>query len=602
MMFRKLRSQKGLTLVETMVALSVFSIVALGITPLLLSSMRGAALSRSYNEGKNLGVEAMERIRGLPYFVSVQGLVTPQRRDVLDLYFPDLGAGYDAGTQTFTTTCTKTSQSPAANGALACPRNIPAGYTVTFKATFVKASGTSPTETYEKVQPTTGYNWNSTATELAPTQLLKMVVQVSWQRGGRDRDVSLTGLIGERTQSSEQVRGNAQIDYVISGSTGFTEDADDDDDDGDDGRTSHLEAIAGELESNVQTRTVSTADQSSRAARITLTEDEFNSDPAGTLADVSGATSTLHATPNVVTVPASDAGLPDPQVTHTELDGDPRVGYFGATTANTGTAIAQVLNELPTARGRFDFTSGTGQPRFWVNNPVGLRGVAELHLDPASAMLDVQRSGPVQLSGETAAVTTALSPTASRKVESTATARFAQLNLLPTSYILDLTSNKSVVSVEDFTASLTCRATANATPSLATGSWSATLKYWRDPSNDGIPAGAYVHVPISGSTTSTATDPLAAIKAAANPLVFDALDNDDDVYLFDTPTERGYLQDWWSRPQLTSTNDASGRDTSVNLDGALQIITAPVNPDDDASSISASVGGMSCKAVDKRGT
>jgi prepilin-type N-terminal cleavage/methylation domain-containing protein len=598
MMFRKWKNQKGLTLVETMVALSVFSIVALGITPLMLSSLRGAALSRSYNEGKNLGVEAMERVRGLPYFVSVQGLVTPQRRDVLDLYFPDLGTGYNAGTRTFTTTCTKTSQSPAANGALACPRNIPAGYTVEFEATFVKSSGTTPTETYVSVAPTAGYNWNSTATELAPSQLLKMVVHVSWTRTGRTRDVRLTGLIGERAQGSEQVRGNAQIDYVISASTGFTEDADDDED----GRTSHLEAVAGELESNVQTRTVSTADQSSRAARITLTEDEFGSDAANTIADVSGATSTLHATPNVATVPASHAGLPDPQVTHTEIDGDPRVAYFGSTSANTGTAIAQVLNELPTARGRFDFTSGTGQPRFWVNNPIGLRGVAELHLDPASAMVDVQRAATVKLSGQTTAVTTALSPTASRKVESTATAEFAQLNLLPTSFILDLTSAKSVVSIENFTSSLTCRATANATPSVATGSWSATLKYWRDPSNDGIPAGAYVSVALSGSTTSSATDPLAAIKAAANPLVFDALDNGDDVYLFDTPTERGYLQDWWSRPQLTSTNDASGRDVSVNLDGALQIITAPVNPDDDASSISTSVGGMSCKAVDKRGT
>jgi prepilin-type N-terminal cleavage/methylation domain-containing protein len=598
MIFRRSKNQKGLTLVETMVALSVFSIVALGITPLMLSSMRGAALSRSYNEGKNLGVEAMERVRGLPYFVSVQGLVTPQRRDVLDLYFPDLGTGYNAGTQTFTTTCTKTSQSPAASGVLACPRNIPAGYTVSFEATFVKASGTTPTETYVTVPPTAGYNWNSTATELAPTQLLKMVVHVSWTRTGRARDVRLTGLIGERAQSSEQVRGNAQIDYVISGSTGFTEEPDDDDP----SRTSHLEAVAGELESNVQTRTVSTADQSSRAARITLTEDEFESDPASTLADVSGATSTLHATPNVATVSASHAGLPDPQVTHTELDDDPRVAYFGSTTANTGTAIAQVLNELPTARGRFDFTSGSGQPRFWVNNVIGIDSVAELHLDPASAMLDVQRAGTVKLSGATTAVTTALSPTASRKVESTATAEFAQLNLLPTSFILDLTSSKSVVSVENFTASLTCRATANATPSVATGSWSATLKYWRDPTNDGIPAGAYVSVALSGSTTSTATDPLAGIKAAANPLVFDSLDNDDDVYLFDTPTERGYLQDWWSRPQLTSTNDASGRDTSVNLDGAVQIITAPVNPDDDASSISASVGGMSCKAVDKRGT
>jgi prepilin-type N-terminal cleavage/methylation domain-containing protein len=596
-MFRRCKNQKGLTLIETMVALVVFSIVALGITPLMLSSMRGAALSRSYTEGKNLGVEAMERVRGLPYFVSVQGLVTPQRRDVLDLYFPDLGAGYDAGTQTFTTTCTETSQSPAASGALACPRNIPAGYTVAFEATFVNASGTDP-ETYVPKAPPAGYNWNSTATELAPTQLLKMVVHVSWLRSGSTRDVRLIGLIGERAQSSEQVRGNAQIDYVIRGSTGFTEEPDDDDP----GRTSHLEAIAGELESNVQTRTVSTADQSSRAARITLTEDEFNSDPAGTLADASGATSTLHATPNVATVPASDAGLPDPQVTHTELDGDPRVGYFGSTSANTGSAIAQVLNELPTAGGRFDFTSGTGQPRFWVNNVIGTDGVAELHLDPASAMLDVQRTGSARLSGETTAVTTALSPSASRKVESTAVAEFAQLNLLPVSYILDLTSAKSVISIDDFAAALTCRATANATPSLATGSWSATLRYWRDPSNDGVPAGAYESVALSGSTTSSTPDPLAAIEAAANPLVFDALDNDDDVYLFDTPTERGYLQDWWSRPQMTSTNDSSGRDTSVNLDGALQIITAPVNPDDDASSISVSIGSMSCKAVDKRGT
>jgi hypothetical protein len=560
--------------------------------------MRGAALSRSYTEGKNLGVQAMERVRGLPYFVSVQGLVTPQRRDVLDLYFPDLGAGYDAGTQKFTTTCTRTSQSPAASGALACPRNIPDEYTVEFEATFVKATTSIPGETYTTVTPPAGYNWNSTASELAPTQLLKMIVHVSWSRGGRTQDIRLTGLIGERAQSSEQVRGNAQIDYVILGSTGFTEEPDDDDP----SRTSHLEAIAGELESNVQTRTVSTADQSSRAARITLTEDEYNSDPASTLADVSGATSTLHATPNVPTVSVSAAGLPDPQVSHTEIDGDPRVAYFGSTTANTDTAIAQVLNELPTALGRFDFTSGTGQPRFWINNVIGPDSVAELHLDPASAMLDVQRAGPVKLSGATTAVTTALSPSASRKVESTATAQVAQLNLLPTSYILDLTSAKSVVSIENFTASLTCRATANATPSEATGSWSATLKYWHDPSNDGIPAGAYESVALSGSTTSSTADPLAAIKAAANPLVFDAVDDDDDVYLFDTSTERGYLQDWWSRPQMTSTNDSSGRDTSVNLDGALQIITAPVNPDDEASSIRASVGSMSCKAVDKRGT
>ncbi|HEX2196941.1 MAG TPA: type II secretion system protein, partial [Actinomycetota bacterium] len=61
---RRRRREGGFTLVETLAAMMIFSLVTLGTTPLLLSSIRGATLSGSFTVGKNLASEAMERVRG----------------------------------------------------------------------------------------------------------------------------------------------------------------------------------------------------------------------------------------------------------------------------------------------------------------------------------------------------------------------------------------------------------------------------------------------------------------------------------------------------------------------------------------------------------
>ena len=92
----RIRSDKGLTLVETLVALTIFAIVSAAIVPLIASGLKGASLSRSYTVAKALAAGAMERARGLPYFVSVQGTIPPARRDLLDLYFPDRNTGFSA--------------------------------------------------------------------------------------------------------------------------------------------------------------------------------------------------------------------------------------------------------------------------------------------------------------------------------------------------------------------------------------------------------------------------------------------------------------------------------------------------------------------------
>jgi len=159
-----------------------------------------------------------------------------------------------------------------------------------------------------------------------------------------------------------------------------------------------------------------------------------------------------------------------------------------------------------------------------------------------------------------------------------------------------------VIVIDDFSASLSCKATAVAGTSEATGSWSATLRYWADSDpGDGIAEGEYVTVSLSGAVGSIASDPLADLKATSNPLVFDHADPDRDVYLFDDGTVAGYVSDWSSRPEIQAAVDAAGRTSTVDLDGAIEMITSPVNPAVSQSAVRASIGAMSCEAVDKRG-
>jgi prepilin-type N-terminal cleavage/methylation domain-containing protein len=584
MLHRTPRGQSGFSLIETLAALTLFTIVTLGVTPVMISSLRGASLSRSYTKGKNLAVQAMERIRGLPYFVSV-GSITPAtepRVDVLDLYFPDMtpsgSSGYQSGTRSFITTCDADSDSPAASGALACPQQVPAGHTVKFEATFVTPSGSELSTVVPSV-----YNWNSTSTETAPSPLLKMVVEVSWTQNGATRSTSLTTLLAQRDLAEDETRGSAQIDYVVQGLTGYVDSS---------GIPSNLIALVGSSESRIETRTVTAADQTVETGRLTLTREEVGSDPAVTLADEFGASNSLHAPPN--SYPAPDVVGSPIAVTHPDL-ALPVAGLGVSTVDDPG---VKVENDLPTATGGFNFDTSVGLSYEVFNDP-GSRGIEELHLADG-AMLSAERVGASELSGATNAYATALTPTAARKVETTATAGIAKLRMLPAAFVRH--PDASVIVITDFSASLTCRATANVGTSTATGGWSATLWYWADlDPSDGIAAGQYVSVPLSGATGSAAIDPLAELKASSNPLVFDHFDSAKDVYLFDDGNGAGYITDWSSRPLVQSSIDTSGRKSTVDLDGAIQITSTAVNPAVPRSKVTASVGAMSCEAVDKRG-
>jgi prepilin-type N-terminal cleavage/methylation domain-containing protein len=587
MFHRKSAGEAGFTLIEVLAALTVFTIVTLGVVPVMISSVRGAALSRSFTRGKNVAVEAMERMRGLPFFESVGSVmpVTTGRVDVLDFYFPNASAsgmsGYQSAAKTFVTTCTAGSAVPAASGAVACPKVIPSGHTVKFEATFVSPLGTG----FESEAPAANYNWNSTTTETAPSQLLKMVVTVLWTHNGKERSTALTTLLGERNVVDDKIKASAAIGYVVESRSGYADPS---------GTKSILTAIAGTSDSRASSRTVASADQSVETGRLTLQSEETASSDGQTLAEQAGASISLHAPPNSYLAPnpsPQSASIADPDLGQT-------VAVLGL--GRVQSAGVKVETELPTATGGFSL--GPTGPNLAVLNDPGQLGLDELHL-AGNEMLTVD-SG---VTGTTNAFATDLIPSASRKVESTATAAFTKLRMLPTNFI-SLSpggADGSVIVIENFSASLTCRATATFATSAATGTWQATLKYWRDKNaNDGgVRDGEYVSVPLSGSIGSTTADPLGQLMAGDNPLVFDDADPGRRLYLFNNPEngQRGYLSQWKSEPRIDPLVDTSGRDSSVELADVIQISSSPVNPSVEYSTVTANVGAMSCGAVDKRG-
>ncbi|MDQ3986395.1 MAG: hypothetical protein M3280_07855 [Actinomycetota bacterium] len=587
------RRDLGLTMVETLSALVIFSLVTIGITPLLAMSMKGASLSRSYSVAKNLAVQSMERVRGLPFFESVKGHVSPTRQDVLDLYFPDGGAGYSAGT--FTTTCTSASQTPATSGPAACPprfedgsSSLPAGLTLTFEAQFVAPDpDTAPGEDQEfvAVAPPANYNWATLATETPPAQLLRLTITARWNQAGAAKKYPLTSLLGERHLSPDNIRGDAVVDFTIQAVTSYV---------ADDGRISTVTARAGSAQSKIESRTVAVADQTVRAGQLTLTNQEFNGVPGSTIADLSGAVSIAHAPPDSFYAP--DVAATAQTISYSPNALPPAVVASIASSNATGVGV-RVVDELPRAEGVFGFTGPTSDPTFWINNQADTGNKAALLLDPLGKVLTVHRDGSQRTTGSTKAESTALTPPTSRKVETTATASLGRVDLFPTTFITS--ERRAVVVIRDFTAELKCTSTASATAAV-TGTWSAKLKYWRDPDNN-PGGGAYTaETTISGSLTG-GTDPLAAIKAA-NPKVYDVPSDSSDVWLFATSTQKGYLSDWSSKPQITWSKDPSGRLTSASLDGALQIVTAPTNPTVEATGLNITIGKLSCEAVDKRGT
>jgi prepilin-type N-terminal cleavage/methylation domain-containing protein len=586
-------AEAGLTLVEIMVALTIFAIITVGVTPLLGSSLKGVALTRSYTQGKSLATTAMEKLRGLPYFESSEGQPTPIRLDVLDVYFPDLGAGYDSGSNTFTSTCTSSAPTAGTRAAAACPQGIPPGYTLTFVAAFVNPGPASPTpQTFVVQPPPSTYSW-TTATE-PPAKLLRVTATTAWTFGGQNRTFSLSTLLGQRHLSTQTLDANGRVDYAVQVLAGYVDSQ---------GRPSNLVAALGQSEMDVNAGSGGKAEETTRAAQLVLTRAETLTEASATLANVTGASSAIQAPPNAYPAPGASTGeqtvgfpVSDTETIPVAFIDDSLVE--GPTPFSLG---AQIISELPTAAGKFRFSgpAAPGEPTMWVDNQAERGLTSPLKLHPTAHLVTIERDGATpRASGQSSAEATALAPVSSRKVEVKASAAIAKLSVFPTTFITD--PENAVLLVNDFTAEVSCKSTANTSTAAVTGTWSATLRYWGDADpSDGLPVGSYVDVPLSGSLAG-GTDPLDQLKVD-NPLVYDDLVDANDVYLFNSGGRTGYFSDVRTRPLVSSLVGSAGRSSFATIKGAIEISTAPTSTVTPGSTMSVSLGALSCDAVDRRG-
>jgi type II secretory pathway pseudopilin PulG len=604
---RILRSSKGMSLVEVLVAIMVFTIVTLGVIPLLASSIRGSNTSRAGTVGKNIVVEGMERARGLPFYVS--HAADDSDVDLLDFYYPS-SAGAAGGV--YTVNCPSGTTDPA------CPGDIPDDYSVTFRTAFVNPNDTTAGTCASAFAPSgcvTAANYDSNSDDLdsPPRQIVHMSIIGTWTVvGGRSRTFEIDSLIGRRKSARAKLDGKATIDYTVRVLTAF--------DDAVQARS--LGAVGGNAATRVETKTTSIADQSVDTGSLSLV------DPSAADADIvnpiEGASVVVSAPP--ADGPQAEQSLPADTL-QVDLDGDgldEEVAGLDDTWAGRpspqGVLTASIAGELPKAGGGFSYGNGTGQLNLWVDNPHASRGATSVHKfdpDPVNhpKMVFLRPAGSETLAGYTTADTQA--PNGSGLTMG-AHAEFDALHLFPTTF-----APEGVILVENFVADVSCQSASQALEGAPVATWSATVRVWRETSpTNGIQAGGYgPAISVSGSAAS---DPLAVYGPNAgqtNPMVYEdptnaaQVDNSapGDVFLFPktdthsggvTHNHPGFIGSWGSLFEPTTAEGSATRPARASIGGALTIdsVAFPMQSTStlDPAPINISVGSLSCQALDQR--
>jgi Tfp pilus assembly protein PilV len=632
---RAFSKEEGFSLIEVMASLFIFTLLTLGLVPLLTASIRGSNTARADTIGKNAALKAMERVRGLPFFVSYATSTT--KVDVLDLYYPTAASDIVVGGRTlYRITCSSTALTDPA-----CPRDIPTDYTLTFEAQFVDpvASGAQPAQgesatSYANVVPPATYAWSSATTDTPPRQIVQMTVIASWTVGDSPESYSLTSLLSDRSFGGRKVKATATLGYGVDLYTAYDTKKNTS---GNLSSSSNLFIMRSE--SDIESRRVSSARQNTTAARLEL--ERLNGGSLGTL---DGATSsTLVAPPDQT--PATITSV-QRTLSHPDWGSSSPIGGFGPSSASGLNVSA--ASALPAATGDAQITgviSGTTEYVYAKDPQLNSSDYNTLNLSTTGtggpSLLTIERfnglGGP--LTGISAPVTTGLTivggtraSTLASSVHAQATTGFDRIEFLKTNWIPDPApistggtlsgANGAIIVIEDFQAAVICDSTSAGT---GTGSaqYTGTLYYWSDPAANGSRAdGRYVPVPLNVNSSSAGADPLAAVMAQNSnngPLVYDQTSANQRIYLFGTTLGLSYgtgkdkdtaaYLDTWSSLTATSarvdtSTDAAGAAVAASnssMDGAISITTADFDTTKQVESIiSLSIGSLSCYAEDAR--
>lgn len=191
---KNLSGEQGLGLIEIMVAMMIFMVVAAGVAGTLIAGLQGTVSARQATMGKAEAQEQVEAMRGMVFYVPYStdpDVGTTADFDLLDVYYPDTGTtqvtdsrGWAGWYTSSASDAYYTKESPADD----------LGIVRVVETRFVDNAGNI-------IVPGSGYDSNEAGSDSPPSNLVQVTVTTEWQERGQDQSYSLETMISSVGQA-----------------------------------------------------------------------------------------------------------------------------------------------------------------------------------------------------------------------------------------------------------------------------------------------------------------------------------------------------------------------------------------------------------------
>ncbi len=481
---RQEASEGGFTLIEVIVALSVFAVVAVAALPLVVVGIKTSQKARVETLAKDVSQLRIERMRNLPFQVDRQN---GPFVDLLDRYFTN-ASGTSSPTGEPDCTGQYLSNAPGTGGAPSGP-----AYRVTC-TTLAEAAGFSQVvyvqflkQTGVAVTPLATYDSQVVARDSAPSRLVGVTVLTSWDRLGRKGTLRTYTEMADAKSNRPLITTQAQAVALRVTSNSASE-----------GRT--LTAKAGEVKADGSLTTGSVAAVQTTGANLenvgveqktsSLQSASAPTNPAGTADEVNGSELKAGSPASIGAGTWTDCGWgwfgksAYGNVSATTVAGVPVVPSDNTTdvTATTGSTTSR-SGLLSSGNGCKDTLSGISYAfgfRNWLATPTYSLGLSTVK--PLVYVLDPNSGGGLaggRALGE-ASVTATDVLSSTRSSSAMARASVATVRMLPTASYPD-----GLVSAKLNSSQLVCKSGIPVTAGYSlTVNWpggSKTISYPTDP-------------------------------------------------------------------------------------------------------------------------
>lgn len=552
-------------MVEILVAISLFALLATAAVPLLVTALRASVVAKLDSGAKNISQQRFELMRNLPFRIAYDPLVSSSQ-DVLDIYYPNLTAASGAVTsEGLVTTQPRRSVEPA-TGPFYRKKFVTtlAGvdYTQWVSTQFLVPDTKAP------IAPTSPYDAFS-LNDLAPSTLLGVTVLTEWRAGTLSKQYSVYTELSDAPAAAQMLTIQGRVSALkVTSTVGASGDAD-----------LMMETGVVNLDGAISSGTTAAVSVNGGYASVT----------PGT--QVHGAQLVAQAPPDAgVLAPVTDSSSHDL--------------YYGSD------LIARVpktdaVNVLAKTAGSLPVVGSSGSPvsastygnndLFFTNRPnltdsaLGIQSDTPVVKQPANG-------GTVQ---SMASAYASSAGGASHSGSVNLTAKTSVINILPTEFTK--TYGAALMQVQLISSSLACSSTG--TTVTSTPAYSAQVRYFKytpsDPLNPlgGGTVGYSSWITLSSSQVS---DPLAsAVNLTVGPGgTMVGLNNGRVVYLGE------YVQSLSSQTAsslaATKTMTQSGRGSETRIPSMVNLSTVPLRSGENLSSVKVQLGVMACTAEDNR--